>query len=200
MVISTYSSGLVSESFWFLEFKEYLKLKNSGMTELEIKNEAVERNCFGAPNEYRASRIFGYIKRRVDTLDEKAVELFFNSDLATQKLMDLICILRNSRIFFEFVNEVYREKIILGFETIEATDVNTFFANKAAQSDDVAKWTGVTLKRLKGAFFTILTNSGLLAAQGKKRMIKVPITDLMLEKYLKDNGEADFTKALTGEY
>lgn len=200
MVANLYSSGLVAESCWFLEFKDYLKMKKNGMSDEEIKKEAVDNNCFNAPNEYRAKRIYGYIKRRVDTLDENAISLFFNSDLSTQKLINLTCILRNSRIFFEFINEVYREKIILGAEVIEASDINIFFKNKATQSDEVAEWTEPTLKRLKGAFLTILTDTNLLVNREKKKVIKVPITDILFEKYLEANGETDIIKAITGAY
>ncbi len=200
MVTSIYSSGLVAESCWFIEFKEYLKLKNNGLSDTEIRKEAVQNNCFGAPNEYRAKRIYGYIKRRADTLDNKAVSLFFSSDLSTQKLMNFICILRNSRIFFEFVNEVYREKIILGAETIEPSDINIFFKNKATQNEEVAEWKEPTLKRLRGSFFTILKDSDLLIDRDNKKIIKVPITDTLLEKYLEANGESDIIKAITGVY
>lgn len=200
MVTNSYSSGLVSESCWFLEFKEYLKMKRNGLSDSEIKREAIENNCFNAPNEYRAGRIYGYIRRRSDTLDNKAIDLFFNSDLSTQKLINLICILRNSRIFFEFVNEVYREKIILGAEAIEPSDISIFFKNKATQSEEVAEWKEPTLKRLKGAFLTILTDSNLLVDREKKKIIKVPIADILLEKYLEANGEADIIKAMTGAY
>lgn len=200
MVTSAYSSGLVAESCWFLEFKEYLKMKRNGLSDSEIKTQAIESNCFNAPNEYRAGRIYGYIKRRADTLDDKAIALFFDLDLSNQKLLNLICILRNSRIFFEFLNEVYREKVLLGAETLEASDVNIFFKNKATQSDEVAEWKDATLKRLKGSFLTILTDSGLLADRDKKKTIKVPITDILLEKYLEANGEADIIKAMTGAY
>lgn len=77
MITSTYSSGIVSESCWFIEFKEYLKMLRSGASEVEIKKEFTENNFTGAPNEYRAQRNYGYLKKRVSSMDEKAIELFF---------------------------------------------------------------------------------------------------------------------------
>ena len=130
MVTEVYSAGLMSESYWFLEFKEYLKLKKNNVSDEDIKNEIVENNLFGSPNEYRSKRIYGYVRRRVETIDGELLHLFFSSDLSTQKIINLICILRNSRIFFDFVNEVYREKICLGMEFIENSDMNIFFKNK----------------------------------------------------------------------
>lgn len=198
MITSVYSSGLVSESFWFLEFKEYLKLVRDSRPIDEIKTELVDRNLFGAPNTNRARREYGYLKRRVDTLDKKAVDLFFSSDLSTQKLINLVCIMRTSRIFFEFVNEVYREKIILGTETLEAADIRIFLNNKVVQSDEVAKWTEPTKKRIGGSFLTMLTEANLLTDSNNSKHITPPIIDILLEKYLEANDEADIIKAMTG--
>ena len=198
MITAEYSSGLVSESFWFFEFKEYLKLKSKDKSDSEIRTEIVDGNLFGAPNTNRAKRVYGYLTRRVVTLDSKAIDLFFNSDLSTQKLINLICIMRTSRIFFEFINEVYREKVILGSEYIEASDIRIFLKNKAVQSDDVAKWTEPTQKRITGSFLTMLTEANLLTETNNARRITPPIVDILLENYLKANGEADIIKAMTG--
>ena len=100
MITGIYSSGLVSESFWFIEFKEYLKRIRDDIPLEDIRKEIVDDNLFGLPNENRAKRTFGYLKNRVSSLDKKAVEMFFSADLSTQKLINLISILRNSRIFF----------------------------------------------------------------------------------------------------
>lgn len=200
MITLKYSSGLVAESCWFIEFKEYLKLRKKGLSDEDIKKEIIDTNLFGAPNNYRSQRIYGYIKRRADTLDEKGVNLFFDSDLSTQKLINLICILRTSRIFFEFVNEVYKEKVILGAETIEPSDVSIFFKNKFVQSEEVAEWKAPTIKRISNSFLNMLTESNLLVDRDKHKYIKTPIIDILLEKYLESNGESDIIKAMTGEY
>lgn len=200
MITTKYSAGLMSESFWFVEFKEYLKLIESNEPAESIRNKIVADNLFGAPNEYRAERIYGYIKRRAETMNERELQLFFNSDLSTQKIMNFICILRNSRIFFEFVNEVYREKILLGADTLERSDINIFFKDKDLQREEVAEWKEATKKRLCGAFFTLMTEANLLALRDRKRIITTPIIDTELERLLESSGETDIIKALTGAY
>ncbi len=200
MITQKYSSGLVAESFWFIEFKDYLKLKRDNLTDDEIKYKIIQNNLFGAPNENRARRVYGYIKRRTDSLDENAIELFFNSDLSTQRLFNLVCILRNSRIFFEFINEVYREKVILGIETLETSDIRIFFNNKVIQSEEISEWKEPTKKRIQGSFMTMLTESKLLIKRGNNKHINPPIVDILFEKYLEANGETDIIKAMTGAY
>ena len=175
-------------------------MRKSGLSDSELKTEIITNNLFGAPNEYRAKRIYGYISRRASSLDDKAIELFFNSDLSTQKIMNLICIMRTNRLLFEFVNEVYREKIILGADEIEPADARVFFNNKSVQSDAIAKLTDSTKKKVTSTIMTILSDSNLLTEQNKKRKITPPIIDILLEKYLIANGEEDIIKAMTGAY
>ena len=57
----TYSAGLISQSFWFVEIKKIINLINNGMAENEIKKLCIDENLFGVMKEYRAKRIYGYI-------------------------------------------------------------------------------------------------------------------------------------------
>ena len=129
MIEKKYSAGLISQSFWFIEIKKVLNLIQNGKNESEIKKLCIDENLFGAAKEYRAKRMYGYIFNRVKHLDEKLIDLFFESDLATQKLINLVAIFRSDRLFFEFAYEVYREKIILGIPILEDSDANIFFKN-----------------------------------------------------------------------
>ena len=136
--MEAYSAGLMSQSFWFIEFKKVVKLISDGKSQNEIKSACIEENLFGAVNAYRSKRIAGYLTNRAAALDAKEVQLFMESDPATQKLLNLIAILRTDRLFFEFLFDVYREKIILGIPIMETRDANIFFNNKEVQSTEVA--------------------------------------------------------------
>ncbi|NCC01271.1 MAG: DUF1819 family protein [Clostridia bacterium] len=198
MINDKYSAGLVSQSFWFVEFKKILILLEKGKTEEEIKTLCLEENLFGAAKEYRARRIYGYIWNRVRQLDEPLIKLFNESDLSTQKIMNLVCILKTDRLFFEFLYEVYREKAILGFEKIEDADINIFFNGKEVQNDDIAAWTDGTKKKLRNIYKNYMVDANLLAEKNKEKMITLPILDIALERYLEANGQQDIVKALTG--
>lgn len=193
-----YSAGLMSQSFWFLEFKKVVRLRQEGLSYDEIKKKCVEENLFGAAKEYRALRMAGYIITRIKTMDDTLIELFCSSDLATQKIINLITILRTDRLFFEFVYEVYREKVILGIECIEDADVNVFFTRKETQSELIAGWKESTKKHLRSCYLNFMTDANLLTVVEKKRIITPPIMDVALERYLKAMGEEAMVKALTG--
>lgn len=198
MIEEKYSSGLMSQSFWFIEFKKVVKLVGEGKSEAEIKKMCIEENLFGAAKEYRAQRMYGYIWNRVKRLDKTMINLFLSSDLFTQKLINLIAILKGDRLFFEFVYEVYREKVILGVPVLEDTDVNVFFNNKETQSESVAKLTETTKKKLRGIYFNFMTDANLLMVSDKDKKITPPLLDIALERYLEASGDEVIVKALTG--
>lgn len=198
MVEKTYSAGLISQSFWFIEMKKVLKLIYNGKTETEIKRACIEENLFGAAKEYRAKRIYGYIWNRVKHLDDKMIEIFLESDLTTQKLINLIAILRSDRLFFEFVYEVYREKNILGVQVLEESDVNIFFKNKEIQDENIAQWTEGTKKRLRSCYFNYLTDANLITVENNQKSITPPILDIAVERYLEIVGDSAIVKAITG--
>ena len=193
-----YSAGLMSQSFWFLEFKKAVKLRQDGLSYDEIKKKCIEENLFGAAKEYRALRMAGYIINRIKTMDDTLVNVFCTSDLATQKLINFITILRTDRLFFEFMYEVYREKVIVGSKYIEDVVLKVFFTQKENQSDLILGWKDTTKRKLRSCYLNYMTDANLLTVIEKKKTITPPILDVALERYLKAQGEEVVVKALTG--
>ena len=198
MMNEVYSAGLMSQSFWFHEFKLAVKLRQGGMEFDDIKKKCVEENLFGAAKEYRANRMAGYIITRLKAMDDTMVGLFCDSDLATQKLINLVTILRTDRLFFEFLYEVYREKCSMGARVMEDMDVNVFFTKKETQSELIAGWKDSTKRHLRSNYLNFMTDANLLTVVEKKKTITPPILDIALERYLIAYGEEVMVKALTG--
>lgn len=196
--MNKYSSGLVSESFWFIEFKQIIKLKSKGKTWEEIKYLSLNENLLGISKEYRARRVFGYLKNRIEPMEEGYITLFMQADLQTQKIINLISIAKKNDLFFEFLYEVYREKVNLRALELTDSDINIFFKNKQEQDENVKKWTDVTLRRLRSTYMNFLVDAGLLTVIDKQKKITPPILDITLENFLKDIGENRIIRALTG--
>lgn len=196
--LEKYSSGLIAESFWFVEMKQLIKLRHEGKSWEEIKFLCLNENLLGISKPYRASRNFGYLKNRITVLDDTLVKLFLNADVQTQKLITIYTIACKNKLFFEFLYEVYREKVILGAEGLTVSDVNIFFKNKQAQDETINKWTDVTLKRLGSSYLNFLADAGLLTMKGKNRLITPAILDPIFEQHLNNIGETPIIKAITG--
>ena len=194
-----YSAGMVKLPFWFLEFKKMINLINSGMTFEEIKNLNIKENIFSANSAARAISTFNTVSRRVKALDSTLYPLFEGLDIANQKLIALIAIMESDTLFFDFMNEVYREKLIIGINELSDSDFSIFFKDKQLQSDRVAKWTDYTLKRLGIIYRTVLMETGILErTQSSDKKIIKPIIDQSLEYKLKECGMEMIHRVLTG--
>ena len=193
-----YSAGMVKLSFWFAEFRKVIELLSSGKTLPEIKQMNVQENIFSAPTQARAIQIFNTVSTRVKGLDTSFYAVFAKSDISTQKFIALIAVMQTDSLFFDFVYEVYREKLILGIDELADSDVGIFFKNKQLQSEKVAKWTDYTLKRLGTCYKTMLMEAGLIDQGTGTRKILKPILDKDLEECLKINGMETTLRALTG--
>ncbi len=183
-----YNAGLMSQSFWFLEFKKIVLLRQSGADYDEIKRQCIEDNLLGAANPNRELRMSGYLITRLKSMDDELIRIFANSDASIQKVITLITVMNTNRLFYEFVYEVYRNKLILGDEEIGLKDVNIFFAQKEAQNEDFASWKESTKKKLRSLFLTLLTEADLVkwtdSSKTDRRTKKVFIS-MELENYLK---------------
>lgn len=193
-----YSAGMVKLSFWFSEFRKVIQLLNSGKSMEEIKAMNIEENIFAAPTTARAIQIFNTVSNRVKSLDESFYKLFDESDVATQKIIALIAVMNVDSLFFDFVYEVYRERLIIGSNRLADSDIRVFFKDKQVQSEKVAGWTDYTLKRLGTCYKTMLMEAGITdRASGDRELLK-PILDIALENCMKDHGMELFVRALTG--
>ena len=129
-----YSVGMVSQVFAFVETKQTAELIAAGMSKEEIRKKVQSENLYQLRNENRLRRTFNYVYKRLESLPDGAVDLLVKVDNENAKLLTLISIMYTDKLFFEFVYDVYRGKIILGEKTIEDRDINRFFDEKAARA------------------------------------------------------------------
>ncbi len=198
MIETKYSAGQISQAFWFIEMKKIIELIMNGKSDEEIRKLCVEGNLFGVVKEYRSKRIYGYLMNRLRHLDKTLIEMFDLADLQTQKLINLVAILRSDRLFFEFVYELYRDKNIIGAQVIGDDDTRIFIRNKESQNAEIEAWSDGAKSRLRSTYCTYLVDANLLTIIGKNRVITPPIMDKKLEAYLNACGDGAIVKAITG--
>ena len=193
-----YSAGAVKLSFWFVEFRKVVQLLHDEKTMDEVKALALNENLFVAPTAFRANQIFNTVSGRVKALDSSFMPLFLNSDLATQKLIALIAAMAYDTLFFDFVYEVIREKMIVGTDELLDSDVRVFFKDKQQQNEKVAGWTNATLARLGRCYKTMLYEAGVIEKCKPARRILRPILDPELTRWLEMHDMMIYSKSLTG--
>lgn len=193
-----YKSTIKSRPYLYKETKKASSLINRGLSVEEIKEKSLEDNIFQLESEARKKEVASIITARLKNLDEHIIYSIENSNVETSKILVLYAILKTDRLFFEFINEVYKEKILLKDLFIRDKDFGVFFQNKREQSEKVASWSEYTFKKLKQVYIRILFESGLIANQKGDREIRVPIIENEIKEYLYSIGDKVYINAVLG--
>lgn len=193
-----YSAGMVSQVFAFVETRKTADLYNKGLSKDEAWEKIAAENLYQLKNPTRLRRTFNYISNRLESLPDEVVHQLPVLDTDSAKILVLISIMKTDLLFFEFVYEVYRGKVILGEKNIENRDINGFFDDKASQSEIVSSWSEAGIKKLKNCYIRNLVDAGLLEDNKSKR-IKPALINYRVEELLVKNGMEAFVKAVKGE-
>lgn len=199
MIRKEYGAGAVKFSFWFMEFRKVVQLRNDGKSFEEIKRINQEENLFGTRTPARAQQIYNTVSARVRSLDESFYPIFVHGDLMTQKQIALIAALAHDTLFFDFVYHIIREKMLIGSNEFTESDVRIFFKNVQIQDEKAAKWTEATIRRLGIAYKTQLFEAGVTDKGKEVRKIYKPLFDRELKNWLLDHDMEPMIRALTGE-
>lgn len=193
-----YKSTIKSRPYLYKETKKAASLINKGLEIKKIKNESLENNIFQVETETRMKELASIIEIRLKELDSYLIQKIESSNIETSKIIVLYAILKNDKLFFEFMNEVYKEKILLKDLFIRDKDFCVFFQNKREQSDKVNSWSEYTFKKLKQVYIRILFESGLIANQKEDRKMVIPIIDSEVKDYIYKLGDKIYINAILG--
>ena len=192
-----YKSTIKSMPFFFLETKKASNLVLQGFKDDQIKKSAVEDNIFQVKTEDRKKAIASITLKRLNVLDEYLLQRLVHGDVETGKLIVLYAIMKTDRLFFEFMNEVFREKLIIKDYIIADKDYNHFFDRKKEQSERVGSWAESTFYKLKQVYNRILFEAGLIKINKERKIVK-PFLEQSLIDHLKRKDEEIIIKILLG--
>ena len=193
-----YSAKLTGESFLLYEFKIVAKLKLEGHSDKEIRKMVMEENLFQYKFKSSISRRLTPLIQRVNLLDDKLINMLIDEPLTDGVVINLYAIMKNDKLFFEFMNEVVAEKLRVSESYLEKKDINIFINEKKEQSEDVAKWTDQTIAKIKQVMFKILAESGILEDKKSGKLSRLLIEE-ELRDYIISIGDATYIKAM-GDY
>ncbi|NMB27652.1 MAG: DUF1819 family protein [Tissierellia bacterium] len=194
-----YSSTLKSISYLYPEMKKASMLISKGYSLEKAKEKAIEDNIFMINSESRKRQIASTVINRMKILDDFLIEKIAYGDLDTSKQIVLYSILKTDRLFFEFFQEVFKEKITLKDNIITDKDFNLFFQSKREQSEQINSWTEYTVRKLKQVYKYILVESNLAERKKKDLYITRPLMDRSIVLYLKDKGDTIYIQSMLGE-
>ncbi|MGI6704533.1 MAG: DUF1819 family protein [Clostridia bacterium] len=194
-----YKSTIKARSFLYLEMKKASSLYLQGFSIDEIKQKALEDNIFLLKTQNRIKEIASTIEDRMRVLDNFLISKIAQGNLETSKQITLYSILKTDRLFFEFMQEVYREKYLLMDNMITSKDFSIFFQRKAEQSRRVASWKDYTYYKLEQVYKRILLEAGYAIKNKTNIEITRPIMEKDIIDHLKGKGDDFYIKAMLGE-
>ena len=198
MIKKEYSAAAVKFSFWFAEFRKVISLIQSGKSIEDIKSLAENENIFSASTPMRSRQIFNTVSARVSSLSDSFYEIFGKCTLESQRQIALIAIMNTDSLFFDFMNEVFREKLIIGDTKLTDADIRVFFLNKQRESEKVSGWTDETLTRLHRCYKTYLAEAGLVDRGVGDRNIIRPLMDDELRRIMSSGSTNQHLIILSG--
>ena len=185
-----YGAGSITrEQFLFYEMRTTARLMNEGLSDDEALEKIVQENLFQYPTERTIKRIAGACIRRLQALnDSDLVKAISVQDLDTSKQICLYAMMKQYRLFWDFMITVIGAKFRQQDYTFSRRDVNVFFLQLQEQDDLVASWSEETIKRIEQVFMKILVENEYIENNRAKRLQPV-LLSRTLENAIRNNGE-----------
>ncbi|MCG5252481.1 MULTISPECIES: DUF1819 family protein [Brevibacillus] len=190
-----YSATLTGASFMFYEFKQVVSLKMQGLEDSQIRERVLTENLFQYQVKASLKRSLPSVLRRVAVLDDTLRKMVLEESLESGKIINLYAIMKTDRLFFEFMNEVIREKLESNDYFLEKKDLNLYFTSKAEQDAGVAGWTEQTVQKLKNVIQRILLESGILKDKKTGELNRL-LMDEQLKRHFINIGDIAYVKAM----
>ncbi|WP_281862699.1 DUF1819 family protein [Planomicrobium okeanokoites] len=190
-----YKASLNGAAFLLFELKQVVKLKQKSMSSEEIRRKVLEENVFQGGKKSSMSRALTSVIRRAEVIDQTIGEKLLEGSLETSKAINLYSIMKTDLLFYEFMSEVICDKLHNDILLLEKKDINLFFTVKIEQSELVAQWSEVTIKKLKRAYLQVLFESGILKERQGTELNRLVI-DEQLKEHLKYIGDAKYVHAM----
>jgi len=175
-------------------------LMNDGLSMNDIKQKIEDENIFNAASVSRAKETRQALTRRNAAVDDDFRNTLLKSSDEIQKVMCIILIMITDRTFYEFMDLVFREKLITGDLKLSDADVIGYIHEIQAKDEKASKWTDAGIKKLRSQYYMILREAGLLSTGDlKNQKLLKPILPPLYTDYLDDNGMERICRILTGE-
>ena len=197
--MNKYRTALMNRPFMNIESKRIAEMMLQGKSEEERRYEAVELNAIQMPSLDRRKTSYKEISHRLSFLDDFLLEKFMNSDADTAKAILAYAILQADQLYYEFMREIYLEKILLLQKDLAKKEVINFLYKKAEQSEVVAKWADNTKERLAVGFIQMMRESGFILSNHEEHQVKRPFINQSVGEYMRKNGIKPIVEIMLGE-
>ena len=185
---------------WYRETKIAVeKVLHGDMTTADIRRESLDKNIFNASSASRSKEIAQAVTRRVNAVDSVYLSFFAARNTDNQQLLCIVMVMLTDHTFLEFMDSVYREKLIQQDNILRDSDIMGLFHRIQEKDESAVKWTDASLRKVRDNYKSMLKEAGMLSESGTERKIIRPILDKEMEDFLQSEGLTRICKILAGE-
>jgi len=188
------------DRLWYREIKIAIdKILAGDLTTADIGKASLDENIFNASSTSRSKEIAQAVTRRINALDSAYLSFFATRNTENQQLLCIVMVMLTDHTFLEFMDSVYREKLIQQDNILRDSDIMGLFHRIQEKDERAAKWTDASLRKVKDNYKSMLKEAGMLSESGTERKIIRPILDKKMEDFLQSEGLTRIYKILAGE-
>lgn len=198
-VLSAPFACRTKDLLWYRETKQCIELLRDGKSLDDIKILSENENIFNAASSSRADNIRVVTARRLKAVNEEFLSFFSAQDAMAQKQLCVVLVMLTDRTFYEFMNAIFKEKMILGVYELHDSDL-VGFVHRLQESDErIAKWSDAAVIKVRDNYKYILKEAEFISKTGTTREIVRPIISDAMKTFLIDEGLLPIYKILAGE-
>lgn len=200
LILNQRYSCRTKDLLWYKEARQAILLMVKDKKTLDdIKSLSENENLYNAASSSRANEIRTAIARRISAVDLAFLQFFAEQSSESQKLLCAAMVMLTDRTFYEFMDLVYREKLIAGDFELHDSDVLGYLHSLQEREEHAAQWTDVGVKKVRDNYKAILKEAGMISDNGTVRKILKPIVSREMRDFLEEEGLAPIVRILTGE-
>lgn len=185
---------------WYRETRQTVSaVAGEEKTLADIRWLSEKENFYNAASSSRANEIRMAVARRISAVNTPFLQFFVRQDVETQKLLCIVMVMLTDRTFFEFMDLIYREKLITEDRNLYDGDITGYIHSIQEKEEYAARWTDAGIRKVRNNYKTMLKDAGLISDSGTKRRILRPIVSRELYDFLTEEGLERIGQILTGD-
>ena len=185
---------------WYKETRQAILLMVKDKKTLDdIKMLSENENLYNAASSSRANEVRTAIARRISATDFAFLQFFAEQNAETQKLLCIVMVMLTDRTFLEFMDLVYREKLIASDFELYDSDVLAYLHSLQEKEEHAARWTDKGIKKVRDNYKSILKEAGMISDSGTVRRILRPIVSQEMREFLEEEGLELVVRIMAGE-
>ncbi len=155
--------AITSENFYYTDIKRTAKIVMDKRYSREELIEIIkEKGIIEYNTEYNFNKKFLSINKRINKLNEFLIIKLAEESPDIGKFINLFSIVLNERIFYDFFNEVIKEKYFLLDYYITNDEFISFMNEKEEQEEEIKNWSSETKRKIIVKIKAFLVESGYL--------------------------------------